>query len=250
MLTSTIRHKFKALLIHLGVSIVLAILSLLLVFKIWYPAPLHEAIGVTHIFLLVLLVDVIIGPLLTFVVYKPGKKTLKFDLAVIAVLQLAALLYGLHTVMIGRPAWVVYNVDRFDVVRAYELNDKYNEGAQEAYRQTPLLGPGWVAAQMPTNSDERNKLLFEAVDGGADLAQRPKYYAPLEQARAEMQSKARPLAELDKHNRGDEAVVKSTLQQYPEADSFVPLKAPVQDMTVLLKKSEGKVLALVPLKPW
>ncbi|WP_313056119.1 hypothetical protein [Pseudomonas lopnurensis] len=90
--------RIKAFLMHLAVSAVIALLAVLLVFHIWYPAPLHEALGVTHIFLLLLLADVILGPLLTLVVFKIGKKTLIMDLAVIACLQLAALAYGLWTV--------------------------------------------------------------------------------------------------------------------------------------------------------
>ncbi len=49
----------------------------------------------TEIFLLLLLIDVVLGPLLTLIVYKKGKRTLVMDLAVIAALQLAALTYGL-----------------------------------------------------------------------------------------------------------------------------------------------------------
>ena len=44
--------------------------------------------------LLMIGVDVVIGPLLTLIVFDPKKKHLKFDLVVIAALQLAALAYG------------------------------------------------------------------------------------------------------------------------------------------------------------
>lgn len=43
-------------------------------------------------------VDLVMGPLLTLVEFKPGKKSLKFDLTAIALLQAGALLYGLHAV--------------------------------------------------------------------------------------------------------------------------------------------------------
>lgn len=38
------------------------------------------------------------GPLITLIIFKPGKKGLKLDLATIAVLQVAALAYGTHVV--------------------------------------------------------------------------------------------------------------------------------------------------------
>ena len=44
------------------------------------------------------------------VIYKKNKKTLKFDLAVIGFLQVVALLYGLHSLLISKPAWIVFNL--------------------------------------------------------------------------------------------------------------------------------------------
>lgn len=93
------RLKFSGY--HLLISIIMALAATLLVFIIWYPPPLHLATGVTSIFLMLLIIDVTLGPLLTLIVYKPGKKTLVMDLTVIACLQIAALAYGLHSVADG-----------------------------------------------------------------------------------------------------------------------------------------------------
>ena len=62
--------RIKAFLIHGLISISIALLVIGLVFFIWYPAPLAKAVGVTHIFLMMLAIDVILGPLLTLLVYK------------------------------------------------------------------------------------------------------------------------------------------------------------------------------------
>lgn len=118
------KDKLKAFFAHLAISGIIAALAMIVVFYVWYPSPLDTAIGVTEIFLILLAVDITIGPLITFIIYKRGKKTLAFDLVVIAILQLIALAYGMHTVFIGRPAFVVFNVDRFDVSRAHELDTK------------------------------------------------------------------------------------------------------------------------------
>ena len=75
--------KIKYFLSHLIVSLLIACCCLILVFYVWHPVPLAKAIGVTHIFLMMLIIDVILGPLLTLLVAKQGKKTLKFDLSVI-----------------------------------------------------------------------------------------------------------------------------------------------------------------------
>ena len=171
--------RFQTFLIHLAISALIALAVIGLVFFIWYPAPLHTAVGVTQIFLILLAVDVVLGPLLTLLVYKVGKKTLVMDLTVIVVLQLGALSYGLWTVAEGRPAWLVFAVDRFELVRVLDIDERKLDQADLAYRQSSLLGPQWVAASNPSDSDERNDLVMESVFGGADLAQRPNLYQPL-----------------------------------------------------------------------
>ena len=62
---------------HLIVSLSIAFLIVCAVFFVWYPFPLANAVGVTHLFLMMLIIDVIIGPVLGFIVYKEGKKSLK-----------------------------------------------------------------------------------------------------------------------------------------------------------------------------
>ena len=82
--------RLKFFLGHLSISMLIALCVVGVVFFIWYPSPLSKAVGVTHIFLMLLVIDVILGPLLGLLVYKEGKKTLKFDLSVIIVIQIAA----------------------------------------------------------------------------------------------------------------------------------------------------------------
>ena len=57
--------RVRAFLIHLSASALLAVMALAVVFGLWYPAPLHAAVGVSAIVLLLVGVDVVIGPLLT-----------------------------------------------------------------------------------------------------------------------------------------------------------------------------------------
>ena len=109
--------RLKFFLSHLSISLLIVLLVIGLVFFVWYPFQLTTAVGVTHIFLMLLAIDVIIGPVLGLLVYQEGKKSLKFDLTVIILLQLSALFYGIYSIEQGRPVWLVYNVDRFELVR-------------------------------------------------------------------------------------------------------------------------------------
>lgn len=239
--------RLKAFFLHLSLSAVIAVLALLLVFGLWYPAPLHAAVGVTHIFLLLLLIDVILGPLLTLLVYKVGKKTLALDLAVIAVLQLSALGYGLWTVAEGRPAWLVLNTDRFDLVRVLDVDERKLARALPEYRSPSWFGPRWVAAVPPSDNAERNELIFEAVQGGSDLPQRPELYQPLVDSSEALHARLHALPELQRFNAIEQ--VQAVIQEWPEADAWLPLMAGTP-MVVLLRKEGAEVLAVVDLRPW
>ncbi|WP_312669256.1 TfpX/TfpZ family type IV pilin accessory protein [Stutzerimonas nitrititolerans] len=240
--------RLKAFLLHLTVSIFIALLAVLVVFRVWYPAPLHEALGVTHIFLLLLLIDVILGPLLTLLVFKTGKKTLIIDMAIIACLQLAALSYGLWTVAEGRPAWIVYNVDRFDVVTVVDIDTRQLNEALAQYRNAPWTGPQWVGTVKPDSPEQRSNILFEAVQGGSDIAQRPNLYRPLTEMTEAIRQRAQPLEKLNDFN--DAAAVRDAMQSWPSAAAWVPLMARAKPMVVLLGENKSEVIAIVELAPW
>lgn len=240
--------RFQAFALHLAISALIALAVIGLVFFIWYPAPLASATGVTRIFLMLLAIDVILGPSLTLLVYKPCKKTLVFDLAVIACLQLAALSYGLYTVAEGRPAWLVFAVDRFDLVRVLDIDERKLEQADTLYRQPSLFGPQWVAASNPADSDERNDLILESVFGGADLAQRPNLYQPLSAQKDAIAQGVLALSKLSEFNTAEH--VNALLAQHPRADAWLPLRANNQDMVVLMHKASAEVVAIVDLRPW
>ncbi len=226
----------------------MACVAMALVFLVWYPAPLATATGVTPIFLLMLGIDVTMGPLLTLLVYKPRKKSLRMDLTVIVLLQVAALAYGIHTMAVARPAWLVFNKDRFDVALANELDITRMEQAKPEFRYAPWTGPRWVASAAPSDPTASFDLMMESGGGGPDLPQRIDLYFPIEQSADAIRAKALPLADLDKYN--PPADVAKVLKQWPDADAFLPLMAKVQAMTVLVRKADSKVIAIVNLNPW
>lgn len=240
--------RLRAFAVHFSLSLMIALASLLLVFRVWYPQPLSVAMGVTHIFLLMLLVDVILGPVLTFVVFKKGKRTLKFDLSVIAALQIGALVYGLNTVAEARPVWLVFTVDRFEAVRPIDLDTRFPEKVNAEYASLSLLGPRWVAAIRPEDRQARSDILLESVVGGPDLQHRPYLYRPLDSAAENINSRALPLKRLEDFNPPTQVV--EVLAHWPEADAWLPLMANIKPMVVLVNKQTAEVVAIVDLAPW
>lgn len=231
---------------HLCISLIIALLALYLVFGVWYPAPLDKAAGVGEIILIMLAIDVTLGPLLTLVLAKEGKKGLKFDLIVVGIVQLSALLYGIYSVERGRPVWLGFDLNRFELVQSYMV-DKGGEIAPE-YRTDNWIGPKWVSARPAKDKSEESDWLWYELEKGASPAMRPALFQSLEQNMDRVVKEKLPLSDLKKFNK--QADIDKVLSQYPQADGFLPMRASQFDMTVLIDSKNKQVVEVVDLRPW
>jgi hypothetical protein len=163
---------------HLLISATLAAVALVVILGVWYPGPLFEAAGGLGLLYLLVGVDVVLGPLLTLIVFKSGKRGMKLDLAVIGVVQFAALVYGCSVVALARPAFVVFVKDRFEMVTPAELAPAELAAAKyPQFRAPPWTGPLFVFADMPTDPAEHTKVVMAALSG-LDLQNFPRYFVP------------------------------------------------------------------------
>jgi len=255
MLSRPIISRRKAFFIHLSISVTIAIAVVALMMLLWYKPPFFSALGGKHILLILLGVDVTIGPLITLLIFNPlkSRKALTFDLSVIAVLQSAALIYGISVLFQARPVFVVFSEGSFDLITANMLSKQ--DVAQAKYplfRSLPLAGPVYAYSEMPTNIKERNQLVFSAM-AGKDLPQFPQYYMPYGEHGAAEGLSAKPIAELKQLNPRLVAEIDRSVQASGRMASdigFVPLRAKYQDQAVLLGKSDGRVLGMLEVDPW
>ena len=65
--------RFKAFGIHLGISFVIFVFLAYLVVMEWYPGLLFDTDGGWRGMRIIIAVDLVLGPLLTLVVYRAGK---------------------------------------------------------------------------------------------------------------------------------------------------------------------------------
>lgn len=102
--------RFKMAGLHLLGSGVIVGLFMCMVYFIWYPYPYYIFHSVTNATKLVVSVDLILGPLLTFVVFNTVKpiKELKRDLSIIILVQVLALSWGIYITHSVRPIFAVY----------------------------------------------------------------------------------------------------------------------------------------------
>jgi hypothetical protein len=246
-------NRWKASLIHLAVSAAIGLAVVTLMLAVWYPRPYFKAMGGDFLILLLIGVDVVVGPLITLIIFNPKKKGLRFDLSVIAALQVAALAYGCNVMFVARPVYSVFVVDRFDTVAANQVDEASLEKATGEFRTLPITGPKMIAARQPTDAQRQADIVVQAMNGGPDLANLPDLYIPYANARGEAAQRARPLAELMKRQPADAATIRGFLADAGRTDDavgFLPMKARNHDMTVIVDKKSGDVVGIVPVYPW
>ncbi len=235
-----------AFMTHLLTSILIALLLAYIVFMIWYPVPLPKATGITHIFLMMLIIDVILGPILTFIIYKKGKKTLKIDLAVIIILQLGAMLYGMYFVAQGRPSWLVQIEDRVILVSPSIALDEKNQSISNRFYLQHWGKPIIASVEFSKNAKVYGEqVILDAM--GQGVVYQPYSYQPYNTENA--LKKAKDLSGLNQYNNPNS--VKEILSNYPNAKFWLPLRGAdfAEDLVVLLDE-RGNVLSIVELKPW
>lgn len=247
MTTSALRFRLKAFAYHLLASVIIAVISLYVVFMVWHPAPLAQAVGVTLVFVMMLGIDMVLGPLLTLLIAKQGKKSLKFDMAIIIILQLAAFVYGMYNIAMGRPVYIAFDVSRFEVVQANEIPKESLEQAQAPYNTLGWGAPKYVAVRAVANAEEKSKRLFSELETGVAPSKQPNLYEPLDNQWAFINNKASNLNDLYANNL--KLNVDKAKAKYPSATGWLPLVAYEQDMVVLLDTTHKQVIDIVDLRP-
>jgi hypothetical protein len=250
------KSRFIAAGIHLGISLGLAALAATLVFVVWYPYPYREISGGRSLFGMVVAIDVVMGPLLTLVIFNRSKpiRLLRRDLTIIGALQLAALGYGLWTVAQARPVHLVFEIDRFRVVHAFEVAPSLLKRAPAQWRQLPLTGPTLLSVRDFKSSDERLKAIFAALED-ENVGANPDMWQDYEKAKPKILARARSLDDLkkrfpDRIGDVDQALKSASWVDRPaESVSYLPLVSHNRTFfwTVLVDSKTAEVIAFVPI---
>lgn len=246
------RGRARAAGIHLGISALVAALAAMLVFAIWYPFPYSEISGGRDLFLLVVAVDVVLGPLITFAVFNRRKprQELRRDLAVVGLLQVAGLAYGLWTVHLARPVHLVFEYDRFRVVHQVEIPEEDLHRAAPGIEAIPFGAPTLLSLRPLGNAKEQYDYTMAAL-AGAPLAGRPELWLPYEAGREGILAAAKPVSQLKSRfpQRGDE--IDAALRKAgrdPARAAYLPLVArKAEAWTVLLDAGSAEVIGYLPL---
>ena len=246
--------RWKAATIYLGLSATVAALIVGLMLLVWYPWPYFEAMGGEKLILLMVGVDVVLGPIIVLIIFNPTKKHLGLDLALMAVIQFAALAYGVYVMFQARPVYNVFTGDRFAVIAANQIPvEALADATLPEFRTLPRSGPRIIAAVRPTNPDEQMMITMSAWSGGVGLAQRPHYYVPYAQVAAEAAARAKPLGILAQRQPDQAGVIKVLVADSGRREDelgFLPMEARNKDMSVVVALNTGEVIGILRVDPW
>jgi hypothetical protein len=244
------RIKFKAFTYHALISLIVAALVTLLVKLVWYPAPYDQLCGGLSLLFLVISVDLVLGPLLTFVVFDltKSKKELVRDLVVVGFLLIICLLYGLYAVFLARPVVVVFNGKQFDVVTQVEITGDQLLTASHDFRQLSLTGPRLLSMRAAKSESERMDLIVLSVTGQLRGAM-PAFWQNYELSKDQVVSEASSVEDLYKQYPSDDVLINAQIAKSGLNRSqvvFLPIVAARNSWTVLLNKETAEMIGFVP----
>lgn len=226
------RGKFalRASLWHLLGSAMVAGLAAALVFLLWYPRPYEELSGGSHLFLIVITIDLVCGPLLTLVLFDPSKakRELAIDLGLVVFVQLSALAYGLHAVALARPVYLAFELDRYRVVAEADIDAQKLADAPPPLRSFSYRGPKMLGVRVARSEDADYLQELEQSINGQDPSLRPQRWVMYETQVPQVLAKAKPLQELVQKypQRVDELRVLVAATGLPEAQvAWLPVSA-------------------------
>ncbi len=248
------KGRLRASGIHLAISLCVAMLAAVVVFGLWYPYPYREISGGRSLFMLVVSVDVVMGPLITLIIFNSAKprRELMMDFSIVALLQLAALSYGLWTVFVARPVHLVFEYSRMSVVHAIDIDPALLAKAPTDLQRLPLAGPTPIALRPFKNQAESFDATMAAV-GGAPLSARSDLWQPYANSAADILRESKPASDLhtrfpEKAAQIDEAIKGSGK---PEAQlRYLPLVGRNNAWTVLLDAQTAEPVGYIPLDPF
>jgi hypothetical protein len=178
--------RLKLFSLHLLSSATVLTLILGCLYFGWYRWPGWYLTDVARVIVVMVCVDVVLGPTLTLVVAKQskGRHVLARDIGIIVAVQLCALIYGSVSLWSGRPLYYAFSENVLQLVQAYDIDDHEADLGRE---QNPALAPHWYSlprwiwAPLPQDPDERMKIFEAAISGGDDVISMPRYFKSWEE---------------------------------------------------------------------
>jgi hypothetical protein len=190
--------RITATAIRSAISLVILGILAAIIALVWYPGLFFMADGGWQGLRLVVLVELVMGPVLTFVVFKSGKPGLRSDLVAIGLLQVAALCGGIYVVASERPIAVVFVDGGFFTVSRGDFEDAGI--AVPDLSKFPGAYPKWLAVDIPDDPEAQSKIRGQMLAARTPLRLLVQRYVPFRWNSA-VDNAASDLADIERRDR-------------------------------------------------
>ena len=239
-------NRFQATGLHFLASAAVIVLIFGLLKFVWYPQQLFEAANGFDLLKILVLVDLVLGPLIMLIIFNPKKKSLKFDVSVVLVCQLLFLGYGVWSLYTVRPAYIAFVDKQFHLVKANETDDsKLDKIDNLDFKHLPNFGPIFVGTKMPESKELREEVLFAGI-ANFELQNFPQYYIPIKDAQTQILSVSKTIENLSLGEDDKKALEKIKLKMESSGKKvlFCPLLTKGKQIFVVIDASNGAVLGM------
>lgn len=244
--------RCKAAGVHFLCSLVVLSAAAFVLFFEWFPYPYWSLAGGKRLIEIIFMVDLVLGPLLTLLLFdaRKTKLALALDMSLIIILQIGAMSYGLYSAFVARPVYLVYEVDRFVVVTAADVDPNDLVKAESDFQQLPRRGIKKIGVRDPQSAKER-AASFELALAGKDVSLRPDYWKHFDEAsKQQLRQRMRSLAELDARGESERKLVSDFLKEHKEridALYYIPVVFRDQVWSVVLVESTLEIAGYLPI---
>jgi len=244
--------RLQAALIHLLISALVVGTVVGFVYWLWYPEPTFSIAGVLPIVFMLVGVDLVLGPLLTLIVYKHGKKGLRFDLSVIALVQVAALVYGANILYEEKPHYLVFTIDRLEFVAQKDIDPLVMRFEED--KTGRFAGLVMVFARRPEDPEEFQRFFDSTVfDGQPDLERRPEYWEPWSEDSEEIREKVRPIEEIATESADEQENLRLAIEQHKSDHprlGILPIGTVEENIGMLVDQDTLEIIDVIYVNPW
>src|SRR5713226_1274244 len=243
--------RIKAFLIHLGISTIIFLVLLFFIVFIWYPSPYFSTDGGWQGIKIVAAVDMVLGPLLTLIVFKSGKRGLKLDLTVIGLLQATALAWGVFIVHDQRTALVVFADGGFYSLNSDQIWRAGDRAVTIAKAAKPV--PGYAFVRLP----EDNKFLFtqkkKVIRSTVPVYLRGELYEAIDKSNIPLIiARGLDMQKLVRDRKDDAGKLVEFLRARNgklEDYAFLPLRCRYANILLVLERTTGEVIDSLAIDP-
>lgn len=246
-------RRLKASGTHLLISLVMFTIIVSGLIYFCYPWPYYKINGLWQGLRITASVDLILGPLLTMIIFTPGKslRALRFDLVMIALVQLAALIYGVVTLYAQRPYATLFLDRGFQIMRVADFpKDRKAWDGLEKLRTASEIHPALIAVRPPQNSEESVQMFVEEMTSKGFPASFMSRLEPVQQHWSQIVQSALALpARLPAAHQKKLDAFLQTHQTTPQKLAFFPLHGSFDACMIVLQRDSGNFVGYLDITP-